>query len=37
MYGAHFGFHDIPILDISPIKWSQRPDMTLGVDWDVKR
>ena len=37
IYEAHFGFHDIPILGKSLIKWSQRSDMTLGVDWDVKR
>ena len=23
-------------LDISPIKWKQRIDMTIAVDWDVK-
>ena len=31
-----FECHDILILDRSPIKWRQRPDMTLVVDWDVK-
>ena len=33
---ALFGCHDILILDKSPIKWKQRRDMTLAVDWDVK-
>ena len=33
--GSLFGCHDILILGKSPIKWSQRPDMTLAVDWDV--
>ena len=28
--------HDILNLGKSPIKWRQRPDMTLAVDWDVK-
>ena len=28
--------HGIPILGKSPIKWRQRPDMTLAVVWDVK-
>ena len=23
-------------LDKSPIKWKQRTDMTIAVDWDVK-
>ena len=27
---------DVFILGKSPIKWRQRPDMTLAVDWDVK-
>ena len=33
---ALVGCHDILILGKSPIKWRQRPDMTLAVDWDVK-
>ena len=33
---AFVGCHDILILGKSPIKWGQRPDMTLAVDWDVK-
>ena len=24
------------MLGKSPIKWGQRPDMTIAVDWDVK-
>ena len=34
--GPMVGCYDILILDESPIKWRQRPDMTLAVDWDVK-
>ena len=30
------GCHDILILGKSPIKWGQRPDMTIAVDWDAK-
>ena len=26
----------ILMLGKSPIKWRQRPDMTIAVDWDVK-
>ena len=33
---ALFGCHDILLLGTSPIKWRQRPDMTIGVDWEVK-
>ena len=33
---AHFECHDILLLDKSPIKWRERPDMTIAVDWDVK-
>ena len=29
--------HDILILDESPIKWRQLPDIPIPVDWDVKR
>ena len=37
IYEAHFECHDILMLPgKSPIKWRQRPDMTLAVDWDVK-
>ena len=36
IYEAHFDCHDILILGKSPIKWRQRPDMTIAVDWDVK-
>ena len=36
MYEAHFECHDILILGNSPIKWRQRPDMTIAVDWNVK-
>ena len=35
-FQAFAGCHDILILGKSPIKWRQRPDMTLSVDWDVK-
>ena len=35
-FEALVGCHDILILGKSPIKWRQRPDMTLAVDWDVK-
>ena len=33
---AHFECHDILILGKSPIKWRQRPDKTIAVDWDIK-
>ena len=36
IFQALVGCHDILILDRSPIKWRQRPDKTLAVDWDVK-
>ena len=36
IFQALVGCHDILILGKSPIKWRQRPDMTLAVDWDVK-
>ena len=35
IFQALVGCHDILILGKSPIKWRQRPDMTLAVDWDV--
>ena len=35
IYEAHFACHDIVMLGKSPIKWRQRPDMTIAVDWDV--
>ena len=35
-YEAHFECYDILMLGKSPIKWRQRPDMTIAVDWDVK-
>ena len=28
--------YDILMLGKSPIKWRQRPDMNIAVDWDVK-
>ena len=31
-----FECHDILMLGKSLIKWRQRPDMTIVVDWDVK-
>ena len=36
-FEAHFVCHDILMLGKSPIKWRQRPDMAIAVDWDVKR
>ena len=36
-FEALVGCHDILILGKSPIKWRQRPDMTLAVDWDVNQ
>ena len=36
IYEAHFECHDILMLGKSPIKWRQRPDITIAVDWDVK-
>ena len=36
VFEALVGCHDILILGKSPIKWRQRPDMTIVVDWDVK-
>ena len=38
IFQALVGCHDIRILGKSPIKWRQRPDMTLhaAVDWGVK-
>ena len=35
IYEAHFVCHDILMLGKSPIKWRQRSDMTIAVDWDV--
>ena len=36
IYEAHFECHDILMLGKSPIKWRQRPDMTVAVDRDEK-
>ena len=36
IYEAHFECHDILMLGKSPIKYRQRPDMTIAVDWGVK-
>ena len=36
IFEALFGCHDILILDTSPIKWRQCPDMTTAVDRDAK-
>ena len=36
IFQALVGCHDILILGKSPIKWRDRPDMILAVDWDVK-
>ena len=30
-----FGCHDVLILGKSSIKWRQRPDITIAVDWDI--
>ena len=35
IFEAIVGCHAILILDKSPIKWRQSPDMTIAVDWDV--
>ena len=35
-YEAHFEYHDTLLLAKSPIKWRQRPDMTIAVDLNVK-
>ena len=32
----HIECHGILMLGKSFIKWRQRPDMTIAVDWDVK-
>ena len=34
IFGCHDPGHDVLILGISPIKWRQRPDMTIAVDCD---
>ena len=31
-----FGCHDIVILYKRPMKWRQRLDMNIALDWDVK-
>ena len=36
IYEAHFECHDILMLGKNPIKWRQRTDMIIAVDWDVK-
>ena len=36
IFEALFGCHDMLILGTSPIKWRQRPDIAIAVDWDVK-
>ena len=36
IYEAHYEYRDILLTCKSPIKWRQRPDMTIAVDWDVK-
>ena len=36
IFEALFGCHDVLIFGTCPIKWWQRPDMTIAVDWDVK-
>ena len=33
---ALLGCHDVLILGKSPIKWRQRRDMTIAVDWGAK-
>ena len=32
----HILSHYILMLGKSPIKWGQRPDMNIAIDWDVK-
>ena len=37
IYEAHdFECHDILMLGKSPIKWRQRPDMAIAVEWSIK-
>ena len=36
LFEALVGCHDILILGRSPMKWRQRPGMTIAVDWDFK-
>ena len=36
VFKALVEYHDILVLGKSPIKWRQRPDMTIAVDWDVE-
>ena len=36
-YLNHFLCHDILILGKSSIKWRQRPDMAIAVDWNVNK
>ena len=36
IFVALVGCHDILILGKNPIKWRQRSDMTIAVDWDIK-
>ena len=31
-----FTKHILSVMTKSPIKWRQRPDITIAVDWDVK-
>ena len=35
MFQAHFGCNDILKFGRSPLKWKQRPDITIAVDWDA--
>ena len=35
IFEALFGCHDILISGKRPMKWGQRPDMTIIVDWGV--
>ena len=36
-FEALFGCHEILLFGKkNPIKWRQRPDITIAVDWDVK-
>ena len=36
IFEAIFGCHGVLILGLSPIKWRQRPDMTIAVDCNPK-
>ena len=35
IYTAHFECHGTPRIGRSPIKWKQRTDMIIAVDWSI--